>query len=78
LTVTVQFYWLFNIEGPQGQMPKKEEKKEINNKKYYELLGIDNKASDPEIKRAFRRKAVKEHPDKGGDPEKVAYISHTE
>jgi len=24
-----------------------------------------------EIKKAFRKKALKEHPDKGGDPDKV-------
>jgi len=25
-----------------------------------------------EIKKAFRKKALKEHPDKGGDPDKVS------
>jgi curved DNA-binding protein CbpA len=36
-------------------------------------LGVDQKASEQEIKRAFRKKAVREHPDKGGDPEKVIH-----
>jgi DnaJ homolog subfamily A member 2 len=51
------------------------EKKEVDNKKYYDLLGVDQKASFDEIKKAFRKKALKEHPDKGGDPEKFKEIS---
>lgn len=53
--------------------PKKEEKKEIDNKKFYDLLGVDQKAPESDIKRAFRKKAIREHPDKGGDPEKVIH-----
>lgn len=35
---------------------------------------MDPKASESEIKRAFRKKAIREHPDKGGDPEKVSRL----
>jgi len=43
---------------------------------YYKLLGLQRDASQADIKRAFRRISMKEHPDKGGDPEKYAKISH--
>lgn len=36
---------------------------------------MDNKATTDEIKKAFRKKALKEHPDKGGDPEKFKDLS---
>jgi len=50
-------------------------KKDVDTTKYYELLGVPKTASADEIKKAFRKKALKEHPDKGGDPEKFKDIS---
>jgi len=50
-------------------------KKDIDNTKYYKLLGVTNKATPDEIKKAFRKKALKEHPDKGGDPEAFKEIT---
>lgn len=44
--------------------------KEVDNKKFYDLLGVDQKASMDEIKKAFRKLALKNHPDRGGDKEK--------
>lgn len=45
-------------------------------KNYYDILGVDKKASKDEIKKAFRTLAHKYHPDKkGGDAEKFKEIN---
>ena len=36
---------------------------------YYEVLGVDKSASDQDIKKAFRRVAMKYHPDRNPDDE---------
>ena len=37
---------------------------------YYKTLGVNRNASQDEIKKAFKKQAMKHHPDKGGDPAK--------
>jgi DnaJ family protein A protein 2 len=44
-----------------------------NNTAYYELLGLPPGSSVEEVKKAFKKKAMVMHPDKGGDPEAVCF-----
>jgi DnaJ-class molecular chaperone len=40
----------------------------------YDILGLDKSASEADIKKAYRKLAMKHHPDKGGDPEQFKKI----
>ena len=65
------FTWY--IGGHPGQQ---REQKPADTQKFYDTLEISKDATQDEIRKAYRRKALKEHPDKGGDPDKVNSIFH--
>jgi DnaJ-class molecular chaperone len=48
----------------------------VENTKYYELLEVTQAASCEEIKKAYRKIAMKKHPDRGGDHAEFAEITH--
>lgn len=48
----------------------------MSRKKHYETLGVDESATQDEIKRAFRKKAGRHHPDKkGGQHDDMAEVN---
>jgi len=47
----------------------------MTKKDYYEVLGIGKDSSKEEIKKSYKKLAIKYHPDKGGDAEKFKEIS---
>ena len=63
----------FEQAGFGGRMPRGGgPKKEVENSKLYEILGVEKDATIDQIKKSYRKLAIKHHPDKGGDPEKVS------
>jgi len=42
---------------------------------YYDILGVSKEASADEIKKAFRKKAIEHHPDRGGDEAKFKELN---
>lgn len=47
----------------------------MNNDNYYDVLGVDEKSTQDDIKKAYRNLAKENHPDKGGDEEKFKKIN---
>merc|ERR1712125_85220 len=65
----------FEEMGGMPGMGRRGPPKEVDNSKYYELLGVEKTATYDEIRKAFRKKALKEHPDRGGDKEKFQELN---
>jgi hypothetical protein len=73
---------MFNFGGgfpggmPHGHGGGGRERKPVDTTGMYKELMIEKTATQAEVKKAFRKAAMKHHPDKGGDPEKFAKISN--
>ncbi|KAF7322769.1 hypothetical protein HMN09_00056200 [Mycena chlorophos] len=48
----------------------------VRETKFYDLLEVPPTASDSDLKKAYRKKALRLHPDKGGDPELFKEVTH--
>eukprot|EP00392_Amoebophrya_sp_AT5.2_P003878 g3883.t1 len=49
--------------------------KEVDTEAFYKTLELDKNATPADIKKAYRKLAIKHHPDKGGDPETFKEIT---
>lgn len=61
--------------GPGMGGGRRAASRDVDTTKLYETLGVEKTADDKTIKKAYRKLAVKHHPDKGGDEAKFKEIS---
>ncbi|CTQ40792.1 DnaJ homolog subfamily A member 2 [Babesia microti strain RI] len=70
------FFSGFPFDGmDSGAMPPHRKKKAGNNDKFYNILELSKDCTTADVKKAYKRLAIKHHPDKGGDPEKFKEVS---
>lgn len=50
----------------------------VDNEELYKILGVDKNADDEAIRKAYRKLALTNHPDKGGDVEQVCIRAYFE
>jgi len=60
--------------GMPGGMGGMRQREEVDTQEYYDILGVDKQATPAQIKKAFRKLAMKKHPDRGGDEEEFKAI----
>lgn len=50
--------------------------KDVDTQKLYDIIGVPKDATFDQIKKAYRKLAIKHHPDKGGDQAKVSRLTN--
>lgn len=65
----------FAHAGGGGGRGRRAPAQDVDTNKLYETLGVEKNADEKEIKKAYRKLAVKHHPDKGGDEHKFKEIN---
>jgi DnaJ family protein A protein 2 len=63
------FEEMAGMGGMPGGGGGRRSRKPVDNESLYKQLNLEKSATQDEIKKAYRKMAVKHHPDKGGDPE---------
>ncbi len=58
-----------------GGKSSRESNPSVDTESLYKALGVSKNADENEIKRAYKKLALKHHPDKGGDVEKVSHFA---
>ncbi|GAO46094.1 hypothetical protein G7K_0336-t1 [Saitoella complicata NRRL Y-17804] len=71
---------VFSVKSPKAKASKPKARKfgtqtDPLDRTYYDLLKVDVTATEEEIKKSYRKLAVKMHPDKGGSEEEFAKLS---
>lgn len=62
--------------GGMPGMGRRGPQKPVDNTRYYKLLEVEKTATFDEIKKSYRKLALKHHPDRGGDKELFQEISN--
>ncbi|PWN35095.1 DnaJ-domain-containing protein [Meira miltonrushii] len=70
-----------DVQQPEGDAPPayglpniSRDGEKVADMEYYDLLGVSANSTELELKKAYRRAAIKSHPDKGGDEETFKMI----
>lgn len=61
--------------GGHHHRQRHQERKKVDTEKYYKILGVEKNCTQAALKKAYRKKAMKHHPDRGGDQNKFKELN---